>query len=198
MRLGYAHAQLSSFYLLSTFGAFHMTKNTRLSTPAQLQCLHSRAWEPGNEATFSICFQYLLSVSAFSTHFQYLLSVPAFSTCFQYLLSVPAFSTCFQYLLSVSAFSICFQYLLSVPAFSTCFHYLLSVPISAVLASSLFFGSISVSFLVPFHFHFHILASYPGPFEKSFSPIFQMGLGTRLLHICTLHRLPLEFSCELM
>ena len=27
-----------------------MTKNTRLSTPAQLQCLRSGAWEPGNEA----------------------------------------------------------------------------------------------------------------------------------------------------
>ena len=25
-------------------------KNTRLSTPAQLQGLHSRVWEPGNEA----------------------------------------------------------------------------------------------------------------------------------------------------
>ena len=47
---GYAHAQLSPLYLLSTFGAFHVTKNTRLSTPAQLQCSCSRAWEPGNEA----------------------------------------------------------------------------------------------------------------------------------------------------
>ena len=55
VRLGYAHAQLSSLYLLSTFGAFHMTKNTRLSTPAQLQCSHSGAWEPGNEATVSCC-----------------------------------------------------------------------------------------------------------------------------------------------
>ena len=48
---GYSHAQLNTFYLLSTFTAFHMTKNTRLSTPAQLQCLCSGAWEPGNEAT---------------------------------------------------------------------------------------------------------------------------------------------------
>ena len=50
MRLGYAHAQLSSLYLLSTlngFGAFHVTKNTRLSTPAQLQCSRSGAWERG-------------------------------------------------------------------------------------------------------------------------------------------------------
>ena len=47
---GYAHTQLSSFYLLSTFGAFHVTKNTRLSTPAQLQCSRSQGWEPGNEA----------------------------------------------------------------------------------------------------------------------------------------------------
>ena len=47
----YAHAQLSPLYLLSTFGAFHVTKNTRLSTPAQLQCLRSRAWKPGNEAS---------------------------------------------------------------------------------------------------------------------------------------------------
>ena len=50
VRLGYAQAQLSSLYLLSIFGAFHVTKNTRLSTPAQLQCLRSGAWEPGNEA----------------------------------------------------------------------------------------------------------------------------------------------------
>ena len=48
---GYAHAQLTPLYLLSTFGAFHVTKNTRLSTPAQLQCSHSGAWEPGNEAS---------------------------------------------------------------------------------------------------------------------------------------------------
>ena len=37
-------------YLASIFCAFHVTKNTRLSTTAQLQCLRSRAWEPGNEA----------------------------------------------------------------------------------------------------------------------------------------------------
>jgi len=42
--------KLSSLYLLSTFGTFHVTKNTRLSTPAQLQCSRSGAWEPGNEA----------------------------------------------------------------------------------------------------------------------------------------------------
>ena len=30
-----------------------MRKNTKLSTPAQLQCLRSRAWEPGNEANIS-------------------------------------------------------------------------------------------------------------------------------------------------
>ena len=36
--------------LPSTLDAFHMTKNTRLSTPAQLQCSRSGAWEPGNEA----------------------------------------------------------------------------------------------------------------------------------------------------
>ena len=47
---GYTHAQLSSFYLLSTFTAFHVTKNTRLSTPAQLQCSRSGAWGPGNKA----------------------------------------------------------------------------------------------------------------------------------------------------
>ena len=28
-----------------------MRKNTRLSMPAQLQCLRSRVWDPGNEAT---------------------------------------------------------------------------------------------------------------------------------------------------
>ena len=46
----YAHAQLSSLYLLSTFTASHMRKNNRLSTLAQFQCLHSGAWEPGNKA----------------------------------------------------------------------------------------------------------------------------------------------------
>ena len=58
MRLGYAHAQLSSLYLLSTFGTSHVRKNTRLSTPAQLQCSRSGAWEPGNEAT-TISYLYL-------------------------------------------------------------------------------------------------------------------------------------------
>ena len=48
---GYAHTQLRSFYPLSTFDGSHVRKSTRLSTPAQLQCLHSRVWEPGNEAT---------------------------------------------------------------------------------------------------------------------------------------------------
>ena len=43
--LGYAHAQLSSLYLLPTFTASHVSKNTRLSTPAQLQCSHSGAWD---------------------------------------------------------------------------------------------------------------------------------------------------------
>ena len=33
-----------------------MTKNTRLSTPAQLQCSHSRAWEPWNEAKLQALF----------------------------------------------------------------------------------------------------------------------------------------------
>ena len=37
---------VSPLYLLSTFGAIHVTKNTRLSTPAQLQCSRSGAWEP--------------------------------------------------------------------------------------------------------------------------------------------------------
>ena len=47
-----AHTQLRPLYPLSTFNAFMWQKNnTRLSTPAQLQCLHSGAWEPGNEAT---------------------------------------------------------------------------------------------------------------------------------------------------
>ena len=38
-----------SLYPLSTFTAFHVTKTTRLSMPAHLQCSHSGAWEPGNE-----------------------------------------------------------------------------------------------------------------------------------------------------
>ena len=59
---GYAHTKLSPLYLLSTFGAFHVTKSTRLSTPAQLQCSRSRAWEPGNEATTVQHVQNLVSV----------------------------------------------------------------------------------------------------------------------------------------
>ena len=51
----YAHAQLSSLYPLSTFTAFHVRKNTRLSMPAQLQCLRSGAWEPGSEAIAYVC-----------------------------------------------------------------------------------------------------------------------------------------------
>jgi len=47
---GYAHAQLTSLYPLSTFIASHVRKNTRLSTLVQLQCSHSGAWEPRNEA----------------------------------------------------------------------------------------------------------------------------------------------------
>ena len=46
----HAHAQLSSLYPLSTFTTSHVRKNTRLFVPAQLQCSHSGAWEPGNEA----------------------------------------------------------------------------------------------------------------------------------------------------
>ena len=63
---GYAHAQLSSFYLLSTFGAFHVTKNTRLSTPAQLQCSRSGAWEPGNEANQNMFVPYFQTPPAAS------------------------------------------------------------------------------------------------------------------------------------
>ena len=39
---------------LSTIEAAHMRKNTRLSIPAQLQCLHSEVGEPGNEATTNV------------------------------------------------------------------------------------------------------------------------------------------------
>jgi len=42
----YAHAQLKSLYPLSTLNTYHVTKNTRLSTLAQLQRSHSGAWEP--------------------------------------------------------------------------------------------------------------------------------------------------------
>ena len=49
----YAYAQLSRVYLLSIFNASHVRKNTRLSTPAQLQCSRFGAWEPGNEATLN-------------------------------------------------------------------------------------------------------------------------------------------------
>ena len=40
--------------IASIFCTFHVTKNTRLSTPAQLQCSHSRAWEPGNKAMIHV------------------------------------------------------------------------------------------------------------------------------------------------
>ena len=40
---------------MSIFCAFHVTKNTRLSTPAQLQCSRSRVWVPGNEANYTGC-----------------------------------------------------------------------------------------------------------------------------------------------
>ena len=39
-----------------SFSASHVTKNTRLSMPAQLQCSCSRAWEPGNEANILYLF----------------------------------------------------------------------------------------------------------------------------------------------
>ena len=35
-------------------------KNTRLSTPAQLQCLRSKVWEPGNEAIWTQPEYYIL------------------------------------------------------------------------------------------------------------------------------------------
>ena len=64
---GYAHTQLRSFYPLSTFQAAHVTKNTRLSTPAQLQCSRSGAWEPGNEARIVPCTMPVsLSLMAFA------------------------------------------------------------------------------------------------------------------------------------
>ena len=163
--------------------------HTNFAVTAKRLCFHFCFWLLFAVYASNFWFQYLLSVSAFSTCFQYLLSVPASSICFQYLLPVSAFSTYFQYLLPVSAFSICFQYLLSAPTFSipafssSCNQFLFLVPLQF--------------FSVPFHFHFHILASYPGPFEKSFSPIFQMGLGTRLFHIRTLTVFHLNFHVNL-
>ena len=44
--------QLNSFYLRSTFDGAHVRKNTRLSLPAQLQCLCSGAEEPGSEGRY--------------------------------------------------------------------------------------------------------------------------------------------------
>ena len=41
-------SKLSATFTLSHA---HVRKTTRLSTPAQLQCLHSRAWEPGSLGT---------------------------------------------------------------------------------------------------------------------------------------------------
>ena len=51
-------------HLASIFSAFHVTKNTRLSTPAQLQCSRSGAWEPGNEAKPNTCTLKLASWNA--------------------------------------------------------------------------------------------------------------------------------------
>ena len=50
MSLRYAHAQLRWFYRMSTFGAAHVRKNTRLYMPAQLQCSCFGVWDPGNKA----------------------------------------------------------------------------------------------------------------------------------------------------
>ena len=44
---GYTHAQLVSSTL-----CLLLTGLTYLFTPAELQCSHSRVWEPGNEASF--------------------------------------------------------------------------------------------------------------------------------------------------
>ena len=51
----YAHGQLRSLYPLSAFDTAHVRENTRLSPPAQVQCLRSGAWEPGNAARSSLC-----------------------------------------------------------------------------------------------------------------------------------------------
>ena len=60
------HAQLRSLYPPSTFGAFHMTKNTRLSMSAQLQCSRSGAWEPGNEATTYLVWYMITAMVSYS------------------------------------------------------------------------------------------------------------------------------------
>ena len=53
-------------YMCTAFllhAVFHVTKNTRLFMPAQLQCSHSRAWGPGNEAICRALLQHIASVS---------------------------------------------------------------------------------------------------------------------------------------
>ena len=39
---------------MSTFGAAHVRKDTRLSPPAQLQCSCFGVWDPGNEANYVV------------------------------------------------------------------------------------------------------------------------------------------------
>ena len=51
--VGYAHAQLRSLY---TLDAAHVRKYTKLSPAAQLQCSHSGAEVPGNEASKAASF----------------------------------------------------------------------------------------------------------------------------------------------
>ena len=66
---GYTHTQLRSLCPLSTctFNGAHVRKNTRLFPPAQLQCSHSGAGEPGNEARKLLCLYTLCLL-----HFMYM------------------------------------------------------------------------------------------------------------------------------
>ena len=56
----YGSESFGGIYLSSIFFAFHVTKNTRLSMPAQLQCSRSGAREPGNEAR--VCVNALILI----------------------------------------------------------------------------------------------------------------------------------------
>ena len=53
---------------LSTFDGAYVRKNTRLSSPAQLNCSHSRAGEPGNEAKQVVAQDYIYYIYTHCTH----------------------------------------------------------------------------------------------------------------------------------
>ena len=52
---------------LSTFDGAYVRKNTRLFPPAQLNCSHSRAGEPGNKAKQVVAQDYIFTHTVHTT-----------------------------------------------------------------------------------------------------------------------------------